>query len=333
MRSRPRPLVAIRAAAVAIALTVVLGAAGRAEARAVHYRSQHPLPRKIGHGFCYIDQPHVHDFGPSDSRLYREVGGELYFVGDPAPFAYDGPRYSFYGPHPVVEADVQFGQPVYCYLNGPHYHWYQPAPAAAAQFELRGGAYWFVGNYDPVYYQERPRFVTVNEAYQPIDYARPVVDVTLAPPSFHGEIVAGPGYHHAQAVVAPPVVSAGVRVAVPPPPQIQVGIGLNFGGPSPVIVEQRREVYEVREHRDHDHGRHNGWYKHEHEDRGWRGPPPSSPPPQRSGGWRAPPAPAPAPQSGWRSAPPSAPSQGGAMRGAPPAPHKEKPSHGGGWQR
>ena len=321
MRSPARSLVAPRAAALAVALTVVvLGAAGRAEARAVHYRSQHPLPRKIGHGFCYIGVPHVHDFGPSDARLYRDVGGELYFVGDPAPFSYEGPRYSFYGPHPVVEADVQFGQPVYCYLNGPHFHWYQPAPAVSAQFEFRGGAYWYVGNYDPVYYQERPRYVAVNEAYQPIAYTRPVVDVTLAPPSFHGEIVAGPGYHRAQAVVAPPVVSAGVTVAVPPPPQIQVGIGLNIGGPPPVIVEQRREVYEVRERDHHDHGRHNGWYKHEHERDGWRGAPQPAPPPQRGGGWRAPPAPAPAPQGGWRGAPPA-------------APHKDKPSHGGGWHR
>jgi len=321
MRSPARSQLAVRATAVAIALTVVMGAAGRAEARAVHYRSQHPLPRKIGHGFCYIGVPHVHDFGPSDPRLYRDVGGELYFVGDPAPFDYEGPRYSFYGPHPVVEADVQFGQPVYCYLNGPHYHWYQPAPAASAQFEFRGGAYWYVGNYDPSYYQERPRFVAVNEVYQPIVYTRPVVDVTLAPPSFHGEIVAGPGYHRAQATVVPPVVSAGVRVAIPPPPQVQVGIGFNIGGPPPVVIEQRREVYEVREH--HDNGRHNGWYKHGHEhghqNEGWRGEPP---PPQRGGGWRAPPAPA--PQGGWRGAPRGTP---------PPAPHKDKSSHGGGWHR
>ena len=148
-------------AALAVAL-FVLGISATAEARAVHYRSQHPLPRKIGHGFCYINVPHVHDFGPSDPRLYREVDGEYYFVGDPAPFDYEGPRYSFYGPHPVVDADVQFGQPVYCYLNGPHFHAYQPPQQA--QFQFRGGAYWYVGNYDPSYYQDRPRYAAVNEA-------------------------------------------------------------------------------------------------------------------------------------------------------------------------
>ena len=50
---------------------------------------------------------------PSDPRLYREVNGEYYFVGDPAPFDYDGPRYSYYGPHPIADADVNFGSPTY----------------------------------------------------------------------------------------------------------------------------------------------------------------------------------------------------------------------------
>jgi len=346
MQRRTAPLIAVRVAAVAVALAVVLGAAGRAEARAVHYRSQHPLPRKIGHGFCYIGVPHVHDFGPSDPRLYRELGGELYFVGDPAPFAYEGPRYSFYGPHPVVEADVQLGQPVYCYLNGPHYHWYQPGAAVSAQFEFRGGAYWYVGNYDPVYYQDRPRYVGVNEVYQPIAYERPVVDVTVAPPSFHGEIVVGPGYRRAQAVVAPPVVSAGVTFAVPPPPQIQVGVGIGIGvGGPPVVVEDRRTVYEVHEHEHehHDHGHHNGWDKHGHEGEGWRGGPPG-PPPRQAGAWRGGPAPAPAPapaprSTGWRGAPVQPAPASGGWRGSPPpppaAPHKDRtPSHGGGsWHR
>jgi hypothetical protein len=330
MRSPAPTLNGIRSATViaaglAAALIVVLGGAGRAEARAVHYRSQHPLPRNIGHGFCYIGVPHVHDFGPSDARLYREVNGELYFVGDPSPFAYEGPHYAFYGPHPVVEADVQFGQPVYCYLDGPHSHWYQPA--ASAPFEFRGGAYWYVGNYDPVYYQERPRYLAVNQFYQtiePRDYARPVVDVTLAPPSFHGEILVGPGYRHAHAVVAPPVISAGVTIAVPPPPQVQVGIGIGFGGP-PVVVEDRREIYDVRERHEHHHD--HGWDRHERDAHGWRGAPPGPPSP-RGGGWRAPPpGPVRAQGGGWRGGPPAAPA-------ARKDQHPPSSSHsGGGWRR
>src|SRR5262249_19125910 len=202
-----------------------------AHARAVEYMSQHPLPRKIGHGFCYIDVPHFHDFPPSDPRLYRQVDGQYYFVGDPTPFEYQGPKYAYYGAHPVAEAQVTMGQPVHCSLGGPHYHWYQPPPQA--QFELKGGAYWYVGAYPQTYYDDRPRYVVVNDAYTPIVYTRPVVDIAVAPPAFHGEIVAaGPGWR-GQAVVGGPAVAAGVYVAAPPPPTVQLRVGVNIGGPPP----------------------------------------------------------------------------------------------------
>jgi hypothetical protein len=294
-----------------------------AEAAVVRYLSQHPLPRKMGGGFCYIDVPHVHDFGPSDPRMYRQVDGQYYFVGDPAPFNYDGPRTAYYGPHPIVEANVQFGQPEYCYLQGPHYHWYAPPPQAS--FEMRGGAYWFTGTYEPAYYQDRPRYVVVNEAYAPIVYTRPVVDITLAPAAFHGEIVGGgPGWR------------AGVVVGGPPPPVVQVGVGINVGGPPGTVIV------------DHDNGRHRGWERHEHwerHDEGWR-----EERHERGGwrenqqhgdGWRGGPQPA-AHAGGWRGNP--QPAQGGGWRGGQPQPGQGgggwrggggggKPSHGGGWKR
>ena len=97
---------------------------------------------------------------------------------------------------------------------------------------MKGGAYWYVGNYDPVYYDERPRYVVVNDAYAPIVYTRPVVDVTIAPPAFRGEIVAvGPGWPGRRSW-ARPCVSAGVYVAAPPPPVVQIGVGVNLGGPA-----------------------------------------------------------------------------------------------------
>src|SRR4029079_4678521 len=89
------------------ALLCLVGLTAVAQAKAVEYMSRHPLPRKVGHGFCYIDVPHFHDFGPSDPRLYRQIDGQYYFVGDPSPFEYEGPRYAYYGAHPVVEAQVQ----------------------------------------------------------------------------------------------------------------------------------------------------------------------------------------------------------------------------------
>ena len=286
----------------AFLLTTVLGATTASATHVVRYVSKHPLPKKVGHGFCYITVPHVHDYEPSDPRLYRQMDGQYYFVGDPAPFDYEGPRYSYYGAHPIADVDVHFGGPTYCYLRGPHYHWYAPPPQM--QFELKGGAYWYVGNYEPAYYSERPRYVAINDAYAPVVYARPVVDVHVAPPMFHGEIVAvGPGVA-AHAVVGAPVVSAGVYVAAPPPPVVHVGVGVGVGGPV-MVGGGPQPVYVNR----HDNGRHNGWYKN-----GRGGPPPQQ-------GWRG--APAPGPTSGWRGSPAGGPppaAHGSGFRGSAPAP-------------
>jgi len=159
------------------------GAASVAHAEVVQYMSRHPIPKRIGHGFCDIDVPHFHDYPPSDPRLYRQVDGQYYFVGDPTPFGYEGPRYSFYGPHPIADASVQLGGPSYCYLEGPHYHWYAPPPSE--HFEMKGGAYWYTGAFEPAFYADQPRFVVVNDAYAPLVYERPVIDVAIAPPAFH----------------------------------------------------------------------------------------------------------------------------------------------------
>ena len=229
-----------------------------AQAKTVGYLSQHPVPHKFGGGFCYIDVPHVHNYPPGDARMYRENDGQLYFVGDPAPFGYDGPRFSYYGAHPVVDAEVRFGHPIYCYIKGPHYHWYQPP--AHTHFELSGGAYWYVGNFPPSYYAERPRYAVINEAYAPMPYARPVVDVQVAPAVVRAEIsIGGPGWR-ASAVVGGPS-PAPVHVPPPPPPPspaVQIGVGINLGGPAalPVMIEQREYVKERR-----NHGRHRGWYE------------------------------------------------------------------------
>jgi hypothetical protein len=295
-------------------LIALVGGAAAAAPHPVRYMSKHPLPRKVGHGFCYINVPHFHDYPPSDARLYRQVDGQYYFVGDPAPFEYEGPRFSYYGAHPIVDADVQFGHPTYCYLRGPHYHWYSPPPQA--QFELKGGAYWYVGAYEPPYYDERPHYAVVNDAYAPIVYTRPVVDVHVAPPAFHGEIVA----------VAPGL-SAGVYVGAPvAPPVVSVGVGVGIGVPvvavaPPVVVEQRTVVVHDR----HDHG----WHGPPPRGPGWRGPPP----PPHGAGWRGP-APAPVAHNGagWRGNPAPAPARGGpGWRGPAPAPHHENKN--GGWRR
>jgi hypothetical protein len=300
-----------------------------AEAAMVQYMSQHPMPRRMGGGFCYIDVPHVHDFGPSDPRMYRQVDGQYYFVGDPAPFGYDGPRHAFYGPHPIVEANVQFGQPEYCYLQGPHYHWYEPPPEAS--FELKGGVYWYTGSYDPVFYRDQPRYVVVNDAYAPIVYTRPVVDIAIAPPAFHAEfLVGGPAWRGRVVAAPPPVV------------QVGVGVGVGVGGPPPgaVYYEHDHGRHRGWDGDDDDQGHHRGWDHHDnglhrgwdkHEGGGWREPPPErggwrAPPPERAN-WRGAPAPAQGGGGGWRASAPPAPGGG---HGGPP------PGHGGGkpgWKR
>jgi len=214
-------------------LLAVLGATTASATHVVRYVSKHPLPKKVGHGFCYITVPHVHDYEPSDPRLYRQMDGGYYFAGDPAPFDYEGPRYSYYGAHPIADVDAHFGGPTYCYLRGPHYHWYSPPPQL--QFELKGGAYWYVGNYEPVYYSERPRYVVINDAYAPVVYARPVVDIRVAPPAFHGEIVVCRRGTQARVAKGYNVLQAG-------------GGGADFGqavaiGPGAAVLEQGEAAF------------------------------------------------------------------------------------------
>jgi hypothetical protein len=286
-----------------------------AHARHVEFVSPHPVPHKFGGGFCYIEVPHVHNYPPGDPRMYREVHGQHYFVGDPAPFGYEGPRYAYYGAHPVVEAELRLGHPVFCYIKGAHFHWYQAPPHA--HFELSGGAYWYVGAFPQAYWDDRPRFAVINEAYTPLPYARPVVDIAVAPPLVRADIsFGGPGWAAHAVVGGPPA-----PVPLPPPP-VQVGVGINVGGPA-VIVDHDHGPH-GRIH--HDHGRHEGGRNGPHVERGPHGrpsryivgPAPVREPLLRQGRGPAPMSRAtPAPRTGPAPGPQRSPTQAGApTRGA-----------------
>jgi hypothetical protein len=302
-----------RAFILSVFLFAFAGAASAAHAEVVQYMSRHPIPKRIGHGFCDIDVPHFHDYPPSDPRLYRQVNGQYYFVGDPTPFGYDGPRYSFYGPHPIADANAQLGGPTYCYLKGPHYHWYAPPPEA--HFEMRGGAYWYVGAYEPAFYSEQPRFAVVNEVYAPMVYPRPIIDVRVAPPAFHGEIVVGggPGWHE-----GPGWHGGGPGWHEGGPGWHEGGPGWR-GGPERHEMVMREHHEEIRREEIHREQEHRGW-EHEHE-HGGAGP-----------GWRGGPGPAqhgpafhpggPAGGGNWHNA--AAPQHGGPAHGGP---------HGNGFHR
>jgi len=290
-----------------------------AHAKIVEYISQHPVPHKYGGGFCAISVAHSHNYAPSDPRMYREIGGQFYFVGDPTPFKYEGPRHSYYGAHPVVDGEVHLGSPVYCYMKGAHSHWYQPPPQA--EFQFRGGAYWYVGGFPQSYYDDRPRFAVVNEVYAPMPYVRPVVDIHVAPPMVQAEVaIGGPGWR-ASAMVGGPAVPvfippAPVIVAPPVPVPMGVGInvGINLGGPAmiagPGFVEGPYH---------HDHGRHAGWRGPDFHDHGHRGPPSRftrGPAPVGQPMFHRPAPPRPIPQMGPRPAP---------MRGVAPGPARGNP--------
>ncbi len=211
----------------------------------VSYVGVHPIP---GGGFCHIEVPHVHIYMPAKSHkrvklLYRKHHGAYYFVGDPVGYGYDGPRVTYYGPHPIAvdEAvgDHHGDEPhdiEYCYIRGPHYHYY--APPDDLSFEMKGDAYFYVGAYPPSYKQHEKALVGINAVYEPLDYERPVV--TVDPPvAYVGPVVEVHG--PAVEVTAPVVevaephaeVRAGIEVHVPAP-RIEVGIGL----PGVIVVRR-----------------------------------------------------------------------------------------------
>jgi hypothetical protein len=256
----------MRSLLIAIVLTALTPLT--AHAKAWRFHGSHPLPHKGG--YCFIDVPHVHSFAPGDTRVYRVHDDEYYFVGDPTPFGYDGQRYSYYGPHPIAELTVS-GEPAYCYLDGPHSH--VSMPPTGATFEQRAGVYFYMGAFPPTFGRERPRYAVINEAYRPLVYERPIVDINIVPPTLRATAVVGPG----GAVVygAAPTASVGLHIGLPPPPSVEVGVSIGGPGPAvigapPTVIERDRVVvvhdrerheHEHWEREHHDNGRHEGWFK------------------------------------------------------------------------
>ena len=199
---------------------------------------------------CYIEGPHVHIYAANNVE-YRDEGPDHVFVGDPVAYGYDGPKYAYKGPHPIVVEDDD-GEPhtEYCYIEGPHFHPF--APPDGPDFKMVGNAYFYVGTPPQPFVDARPRFAGINAVYQPLVYTRPIVDVE-APDGWIGAraefvtpsvgIVAPAavvvGKHGRAEVVGPAgVVGVGIGVDVhfPPPPTISVGVGVNVGVGGGVVV-------------------------------------------------------------------------------------------------
>ncbi len=240
--------------------------AARADARHFRFEGMHPIPEAQGGGFCYIETPHVHVYEPARADLlYRNEPDGYAFVGDPVPYGYDGPKYSYYGHHPIyVNGDAE----EYCYLDGPHYHWYSPPPQA--RFKLKGGVYFFAGAFPSVYVEGKPRYARINTIYRPLRYTRPVV-IEAPPPEYTGPIMV----EERPTVVVPsgpPVVRGGiqagfsVQIGTPPPPAVIVHEERPvYVRERPVYVRERpvyvREREVIIEKERHDNGKHKGWKK------------------------------------------------------------------------
>ncbi len=277
----------MRSRTILLALVVVAALAARAEAKHVRFLGAHPIAAKYGGGFCYIEAPHMHVYGPDRPNLYQQVGDDYVFTGDPTPFGYEGERHPFYGHHPVAVEGA--GEPVYCTIDGPHFHAY--AAPSTADYKMKSGVAFYVAPIPPAYV--KPAHVRlVNAEYRPYASFRPTVEVA-PPPEWHGEVyAAGPSIEvHAPGVFVPPAPGVAVEVHgpgvfVPPPPHVSVEVGVPgavvVGAPGPVVVgdphmrlvhhhydgvvERHEERHwerheEHMEHGHHDNGRHEGWHK------------------------------------------------------------------------
>lgn len=271
----------------ALLVVALLLSTGRAEAHPLKFLGPHPVAASLGGGYCYIEGPHFHAYAPDHAPLYARVDGSLVFTGDPTPFGYDGPHFTFYGHHPIPGAPD-----VYCYIDGPHLHPFEPPPEPS--WKRQGDVTFYVGPFSPEYYKERPSRVRAYATiYAPYVAERPVVTVS-PPPEWHGEVwVAPPAVPPPPGVLvrgvpAPPSVRVGVAVPpppritidVPPPPSVELHVGapppprvdVRVGAPPPppgvVVVGGERERDEGWEH---DRGRHRGWEKHDDEGEGrWK---------------------------------------------------------------
>lgn len=288
----------MRTRSILLALALVAAFAARAEARHVRFLGPHPIAAKYGGGYCYIEAPHMHVYGPDRPNLYQQVGDDYVFTGDPTPFGYEGERHPFYGHHPVVVDGSP--DPVYCLIDGPHFHAY--AAPSTPDYRVKDGVAFYVAPI-PAAYVKPARVRVVNAEYRPYVSFRPRVEVA-PPPEWHGEVyVAGPSVDvrapgvevHAPGVFVPPpphvsveVSAPGVIVAPPAPHVVVGGPGVVVAGPAPGVFVGPPHGHVVvgapgavvvgapgpvvvggpRGHWEHHEGHGGGWGHVEHHDNG-----------------------------------------------------------------
>src|ERR1700733_15227308 len=159
----------------------------------VRFAGIHPIPKSEGGGMCYIEGPHVHIYAANKVE-FRDHGPDHVFVGDPVAYGFDGPKFTYNGPHPIHVEPVVGGPPAveYCYITGPHFHNF--APPEGPDFKLQGNAYFYVAEPPRAFIDARPMYIGINDYYRPLVYDRPRIEVE-APTGWIGARAefAGPG--------------------------------------------------------------------------------------------------------------------------------------------
>lgn len=262
LRKRLPVLLVLLLATVAAAGSAVAGKGSKGKSTQVKFVGVHPIAKAHGGGICHIEAPHVHVYAPADVKVqYRVHDDHYYFVGDPVAYGWEGPKYTYYGHHPV-NVDVVLGDRdddhdhvEYCYLDGSHFHYYQPA--AELKFEVRSDAYLYVGDVPDSYVSARAELDPIDVVYEPIVYERPVVVIEEPPPAWIGVRFA---------VVAPVVVVPVVEVERPrargrvhadvevvaPSLSIEIGVpSIVVGGG--VFVESRGHGHYKHKHKKYKH--------------------------------------------------------------------------------
>jgi hypothetical protein len=129
------------------------------------YVGPHPVDTRVSAAGPWDDTPgaHMHAYPPIDLRLFEFRDGCYYFVGDPRDFGYVGPTYSYYGAHPIQDADGGG----WCFMIGPHTHLWRPW---STNFALVGSWYYWEGAYDPYFWAYWPYYSFYYRSYYPHYY-------------------------------------------------------------------------------------------------------------------------------------------------------------------
>ena len=212
------------------ALLLALASAGVSEAKPVKYVGMHPRTGQPDGGLCHIQAVHVHTAVPAHAQvLYRLHDGVYFFIGDPVPFGYEGPRHGYYGHHPLVinvilQEEAEKDHVEYCYLDGPHFHTYEPPEDH--DFVEKEDVYYFADEYPEAYKRDRPALVKVNVLYRPWRYTRPVV-VEVPPREYLGPVLK---------------VDVNVPAVAVPAVGVEVNVGARPVRHEVIVVEEREPV-------------------------------------------------------------------------------------------